>query len=441
MKNILYVIAALILVPTFLFSQEAEKKEEFGIKWGGFVRNDVIYNTRQVSSARGEGLFFLAPLPIVENDNGDDLNAVPNLNIIGINTRLNGKITGPDAFGAKTSGFIEGDFFGTAADYRFHFRLRHAMMKLTWEKSELMSGQYWHPSFITDCFPGTVSFGAGVPFNPLSRNPQIRYTYKLSENLSAFGAIMGQGHFKSKAGATSQPNSGIPEGHVQVQFKNKTIAAGAGVNFLALRPANTILVVSPTDTVDGTNTIIAKNNAIGLSYQAYFKYTHEKFTAKLWGMYGQMNDNMVMMGGFYQIRDTTLTLADLEKEYIEYTPNQNLSTWVDFNTNGKKFQVGLFGGYAMNMGAAEDVELASFKGRWNNVNTMLRVAPRFVFISGSTKIAAEIEYSSVDYATQGFESDGVTPLEDVGGIDINGNVTNYQTANNIKFLLSFTYSF
>ena len=164
MKKLVLIISVILTIPSFLFSQE-EKKADFGIKWGGFIRNDMLYNTRQVLSARGEGMFLLAPLAISENDNGDDLNAVPNLNLIGFNTRINGKITGPDAFGAKTSGYIEGDFFGTSSTTKFNFRLRHAMMKLTWEKGELMTGQYWHPSFITDCYPGTISFGAGVPLS------------------------------------------------------------------------------------------------------------------------------------------------------------------------------------------------------------------------------------------------------------------------------------
>ncbi|MEZ5149406.1 MAG: hypothetical protein R2759_20645 [Bacteroidales bacterium] len=106
--------------------------------------------------------------------NGDDINASPKFNILSIQTRLKGAITGPDAFGAKTSGLIEGAFFGNIGTDINGFRLRHAFVKLTWTNTELLVGQYWHPMFVTSCFPGTVSFNTGAPFQPFARNPQIR---------------------------------------------------------------------------------------------------------------------------------------------------------------------------------------------------------------------------------------------------------------------------
>ncbi len=240
-RSVLLFFAILLSIPFIANAQEEEKS--FGIKWAGYIKNDAVYNSRRVISARGENQFLLSPRDIDLDAAGNDINAVPNFNLIGIETRLKGAISGPDAFGAKTSGYVEGDFFGTSAGTKFSFRLRHAFVKMNWEDKGLtvLSGQYWHPTFVTDCYPGTVSFGAGVPFNPLSRNPQIRIS-KTFGSLNVFLAVLSEGHFKSKAGATAHMESGIPEGHLQVQYKQVAedgtgIWAGAGFGYKVLKPA------------------------------------------------------------------------------------------------------------------------------------------------------------------------------------------------------------
>ena len=120
--------------------------------------------------------FCLYPSPESFDVNKVDINDNPGFNILSIQSRLTGKITGPDAFGAKTSGQLEGEFFGTADGDVNGFRLRHAFVKLDWEQTSLLVGQTWNPMFITELVPGTVSFNTGAPFNPFARNPQIRFS-------------------------------------------------------------------------------------------------------------------------------------------------------------------------------------------------------------------------------------------------------------------------
>ncbi|MCK7533463.1 MAG: hypothetical protein MZV63_21735 [Marinilabiliales bacterium] len=86
----------------------------------------------------------------------NDLNANPSFHILNIQTRIRGDISGPDAFGAKTSGAIEAEFFGTSESDLNGFRLRHAYVQMEWPKVTLLTGQYWHPMFITESFPGNV---------------------------------------------------------------------------------------------------------------------------------------------------------------------------------------------------------------------------------------------------------------------------------------------
>jgi hypothetical protein len=167
------VLFLIILSPCILKAQEEEKS--YGIKFSGFVKTDVFYDTRQTVSIR-EGHFLLFPAAKDLDADNNDINGKSGFNILSIQTRLLGKITGPDAFGAKTSGLIEADFFGNEnssfSDVN-GFRLRHAFVKLNWQKTELLIGQFWHPMFVTDCYPGVISFNTGAPFQPFSRNPQI----------------------------------------------------------------------------------------------------------------------------------------------------------------------------------------------------------------------------------------------------------------------------
>ncbi len=415
-KNLLKFAIVLLLLPLFAGAQEVEKGK-FGVKLSGFIRNDMVYNTRQVTSARGENQFVLMPKGISKNADDNDINETPNFNLVGLNTRMKIAITGPDAFGAKTSGVIETDFFGTAAT-KFNLRMRHAFMKLNWEKAELVAGQAWHPTFVPQCFPGTVSFGGGAPFNALARVPQIKLTYKLG-SINLIGVMMSQGHFKGKAPAGSHINSGIPELHAQLQFKNESLIAGAGFGYQVLRPQ---LVFE--ETVNSTTMF------------GFLKYKAAPITIKLYGMMGQNNDNTLMMGG-YAVSD----IDEVTGLIKEYTPFNTMNAWVDLHTNGKTVQYGLFFGYSENLGATDDIvgitdengeAKSSFVGRWStSIQSFMKVSPRVIWTSGKFKVGVELEYFSVNYLD----------YKDENSVDAKGVIEDTEAVNNIKFLLMLKYAF
>lgn len=169
------VILLLISILPFVVSSQ-NKDPKFGIEFSGFVKTDTFYDTRQTINIR-EGHFLLYPDNLLLDANKVDINAKPTFNMLSIQSRLKGAITGPEAFGAKTSGVIEADFFGNENASFIDangFRLRHAFLKLNWKTTELIAGQYWHPMFIAEAFPGVISFNTGAPFQPFSRNPQVR---------------------------------------------------------------------------------------------------------------------------------------------------------------------------------------------------------------------------------------------------------------------------
>lgn len=408
-----------LIISCNLFAQE--KESAFGITFSGYVKNDFFYDTRQTVNAR-EGHLLLWPAAEKLDKNEDDINAEASFNFLSIQSRLTGKISGPDAFGAKTSGVIEGAFFGHSNPDINGFRLRHAFVKLNWETSELLMGQYWHPLFVTSCFPGVVSFNAGSGIQPFSRNPQIRFTQKFG-NWKVFGVAFSERDFSSRwADASGNTvvssrflrNAGIPSLHAQIQYAKKNedgtgFTAGTGIGYLAIQPR------SVTDSNIVTNELVS-----GISAIAFAKWTTKPVTVKLEATYGENMPNVLFFGG-YAVSDMESTT----NEY-KYTPFSNLAFWADIHTNGKKVQLGLFAGMNMNNGTSDPI-MGQVYGLSPNIASVTRISPRIMFNSGKFRFATELEYTSAEYGDGSYNSDGIPQ--------------NTYSVDNIRLLLATYYFF
>lgn len=426
MRKIVFTLLAF----SSLLVNAQDKKEEpkYGISFSGFVKSDVFYDTRQNVSIR-EGHFLLYPENEFMDANNKDINAGSNFNMLSIQSRLRGVITGPEAFGAKTSGVIEADFFGNASaglDDVNGFRLRHGFVKLNWKKTELLAGQYWHPMFIAEAFPAVISFNTGAPFQPFSRNPQVRLTHKIGP-LSLIAAIFSQRDFTS-VGPTSSTvttaaasskymrNSGIPNAHFQIQFKPDSAehVFGAGVDYKTLKP--------DLYTTVGTKNYKSDQTISSISAIGFAKLKFKPITIILEGVYAQNAYDMVMIGG-YAVKEISDTITGKK----EFTNLNTGSFWTDIQTNGKKIQVGLFAGYTMNLGSADSIKTASIYARGSNIDNIYRVAPRVVFIAGKLNIALEIEHTVATYGKANGDS--------------KGKVTEGKAIANTRALLAFIYKF
>ena len=383
MKKILFILG---IVAGLQFQSPAQEAEsDVGIRFRGFVKNDVFYNTRQTVTAR-EGHFMLWPAPQSLDARGEDVNARHSFNILAIQSRLSGTITGPDAFGASTSGKIEGDFFAQANDNINLFRLRHAYLQLQWENTRLLFGQYWNPFFVTACYPGTVSFNTGSPIQPFARNPQVRLTHSLG-SFQLMAAALGQRDYASRgpAGATSKylRNSGLPEFHFQVQVSSRRIVAGAGLAHKRIVPRNETLTGLKTDQA-----------VSGLSAIGFAKITLPALTIKMEAVHGQNNPDVLNISGF------AVSSIEAVTDYRTYTPMRNMSLWTDIHTNGDRFQAGLFAGYTQNLGTSESItNPAVLYGFGSNIASLYRLSPRIVYNSGRVRFGLEGEYTSADFGS------------------------------------------
>lgn len=403
-------IICLSLVAGMTFSLIAQEKD-FGISFSGFVKNDFIYDTRQNTAIR-EGHFMLWPMPEVLDKDGVDINARPNLNFLAIQSRLTGNITGPDALGAKTSAVIEGAFFGHTDSDVNGFRLRHAYGKMVWENAELIFGQTWNPLFITGCFPGVISFNTGAPFQPFSRNPQIRLTYKTG-GLNIIGTAFTQRDFTSAGGSSLLRNSARPELNLTLSYSSKDengseILAGVSAGYKTLVPR---LVT--------TQNLIADERVSSTIQEAFIKIKIPAITFKLEAVSGQNTYDIVGISSF------ALISADPLTDHREYAPLSSLSVWSEIHTNGDKIQLGLFGGYTKNLGAGREIDNSVQYGTRSEIDFVYRIAPRIIFNTGKIRFAGELEYTTAAWGTYNNE----------------GSVDNSVPVSNMRYLIAAYYFF
>lgn len=406
MKKMIFLLGLFLTLPAFA----QQEKPNFGISFSGFVKTDIMYDTRQTVAIR-EGHFLLYPSPELMDKNNVDINAKPNFNILSIQTRLSGKIIAPDAFGAKSSGQIEGEFFGTTDGDINGFRLRHAFVKLDWTNTSLLVGQTWHPMFVVEMFPGVVSFNTGAPFQPFSRNPQIRFTHSF-DDFKLIAAAMSQRDFQSNgpAGFTSSylRNSAIPNLHAQIQYSTNGNLAGVGIDYKKLTPR-----------IVTTKNVATEASVSGFSALGFLKLNLDPVTLKAQGIYGQNIPDLMQIGG-YAVKST-----DAATGVEAYTTLSNFTVWGEIST-GKQTEYALFFGYSKALGASDNIT-GAYYGRATDIENIFRISPRIQFNSEKTRISTEIEYTSAGYGTPNSLN--------------KGKIENVKTVSNLRLLLAFFYFF
>jgi hypothetical protein len=369
---------------------QTESKPVFGITFSGFVKTDILYDSRQTVNSR-EGHYLLFPKGEVLDKEGRDLNAVPSFHMLSVQTRLLGRITGPEAFGAKTSGLVETEFFGTSDADINGFRLRHAFVKLNWAKTELMVGQFWHPMFVTESFPETVSFNTGAPFQPFNRAPQVRLTRAFGR-WSLAVAAMAQRDFPSNgpdgASTVYARNAIVPEFNLKLQYAAKNeksgteLLLGVGGDVLTLRPRTATAAGYATDTTVAST-----------AGMAFLRIKTKGLTFKAEAVYGGNLHHLTMAGGY-----AVEAVTDAARGFVSYAPLRTATAWTELMSNGTSFQAGIFAGYSKNLGAGGDLAGPTY-ARGGDIDRLARVSPRLVFNSGKARFAAECEWTGAWYGT------------------------------------------
>ncbi len=285
--TLLILIALLAVSASNLNAEENEKIAE--IEFYGFINHEVIFDTRQVVSAR-EGLVLLFPMDEKLDEDGNDINATPNFNFIAFSSRFGARLKGPDAFGAKTSGLIEGDLIGIGPGFNSLARLRHAFINFSWENAELLAGQFWHPLFVGACFPATVSFAGVVPYHVLNRSPQLRFSYNF-QHISLSATLLAHNDFASLGpdGTSSDylRNSKTPEAYIQAIIKNNSFFVGATAGCQSIKPRKeTTAGYKTNETMESLHANIFSN--VKLPF----------INIKMQANYSENSSHLIMPGGY-----------------------------------------------------------------------------------------------------------------------------------------------
>ncbi len=413
MKNYLLIFSflALFLVPN---TSNAQEEEKVTVKISGHVWAESIFDTRQTVSTR-DGDVLLFPAKEALDANGEDINAKSNFNMLNLHSRARLQITAPSFLNAKVSGLIEGDFVGSSQDHISMLRLRHAMVKLNWEKSELLAGQYWHPMFTLDVFPQVVSWGAALPYFPLERSAQLRYSYGATDNSKFSIAASTQLQFLSTGpkgpSADYLRNSAVPELNATYVLGLKSnFLIGANVGYKTLKPQLSYTV--------GTSTYKSEESIGSYHLNLFSKIKMDKAAIRLGAIYGQNLYEFVMLGGY----GVSGTNSKGEDTYTNITTG---SCWFDVDSGfiTEKITLGLFAGYTKNYGS-DDPITGSVYAR-GGIDNSYRISPRIVYGAGNVRFRFEVSQDTAAYGTP----------------DANYKVQNTNNASNTRFVFATTLHF
>jgi len=313
--------------------------------------------------------------------------------MLSIQSRIKFASTGPDAFGAKTSAAIETDFLGISQNDVRQLRIRNAFLKLDWGTTNLLLGQYWHPTIYTKAIPGVIHFGAAAPFHPLHRSSQARITFNPSENLELLAAALIHGYHISSGSAEAQRNAGLPDFQFRGIFKTDIFYFGANAGYKFLTPRlETATNLKTTKTVGSYNTHLFAGADI------------DPIHVSGGLIYGQNLTHFVMIGGYAS--------SDVNDDY-DYTNFKTMSIYADAYLKMDNLLFGGFAGYSKNLGADDDIMGPVIYGRALDASYIFRIAPRVVVVSGKTSFAFEYNLTGAAYGTA-FDAKGkATDTDDI----------------------------
>jgi len=397
--------------------REERKPDKVRVTPYGFVRNYFTYDNRNMYTVIG-GEYDM--LPYDRNMSDDvDLNDFANAKFLALTTRVGLRLDGPEVWGAKSSGRIEGDFGGFGTNNTV-LRIRLAYVKLDWQHrnqshSELLMGQDWHP-MSGSIMPDALGMAAGAPFRPHSRTPQVRYAYTLHNGIGVTAAALYQLQYmyngpdnnvlRTSTNATSFANNAVvPEMFVGFSYKGEHVYTQVGVNVQSLRPRYFGTAINGTD----TSTVRVDEWLTTFTPTCYFQYLDGKFGIKARTLLAQNTSHLNQLNGY------AVTDFDPATGVATYAPMRATISYLDFSY-GKKYKVNLFLGYMKNLGAASDLYDFSgsgagdfqiyMKGKYGftHLNTVWRVAPAISYNLKHYNFGLEYEVTGAtfgDWASNG----------------------------------------
>jgi len=409
MKNLFFLCLFLSSLTTI--GQDVKPKET-SAEFYGFIRFESYFDSYKGLNAANEQ-FFIVPLYAGVDANGKHINQTPTYNFSSMATRLGVRISGPEILKAKTTANIETDFAGDLGNNPAMLRVRQANAVFTWTKSSLLVGQTWHPFWSGKVFPNVGGLNTGCPFQPFNRSPQIRFDYKPSAKFILSAAMVSEFQYKSygftkietmtidKADIFNR-NSGIPEMTANVEMNNGGFTLGTGASLKYIKP--TLYTIGADSKKYDSEDLVRAWSFIG-----YAQYVKKMFTIRGKAVLGQNMTHLNIPGG-YGVKSVDKTTGAMT-----YTPYNSFTSFINA-FYGKKYQVGIFGGYMKNLGTEDALYNFGTSGTPSvvtpglvpQVASIYRVAPSFALNISKLRLVLEYELTSAEYGTGNIKvSDGL----------------------------------
>lgn len=433
MKNLLLLFLALILNTSILANLypirlQNNNTQKISFENGkikiipyGFVFTDLFWDSRQVIGIREDETLFW-PRPFCPDVCGRDINARPKFHFLSIRSLIGLKFNGPNiSDNVKAGALIETDFFGNSDLNINQLRLRLAYCQLDFErvKSNLIVGQYWHPLFDLDCFPHTVSYSFGEPFDSQARQPQVRYTKNIGSNEISFTALT-QRDFRSfgPCGLSTEyiRNAIIPNLNLRFKYYYKDHVFGICADYKRLAPR-----------IVTCNFYKVNEHIDSAIITAYAQLTYENFVFRIKGIYAQNAADQAMMSG-YAVRT-----IDSITDFRTYSNIRVSTIWVDTSYYFEKshIELGIFLASAKNLGSKDRLFINPNTNKPiiyaidGDIDYAARISPRFLLKKDPVIFGIELELTRAAF----------------GCPDDFAKIKNTCPVNNFRFLTALYYVF
>ncbi len=322
----------------------------------GYVKWESFWDTRQIAGFR-DGQLLLFPLPRLLDPNRIDINSHGSWDMTVIETRVGVALYGPQWEGFTTDGLIEADFRGISDTTIGTLGLRHAFGRISWDNGSLLFGQWWHPLFILECFPHTISYNMGAPMEPQAREPQLRLTQRWNwfELICAFA---GQQDFACNGpiGISTQyiMNSATPNMHLQMRAygNNDDNLVGIAGDYLRLAPR-----------IESLTGYAVHESINSFAFEAFAACKYAPWSLRAKGYWAQNANDQLLISGF------GVRTIEPVTDYRTYSNTAAAGGWLDFSYffHCDDFELGAFIGGTKNLGSRHCLYIDKDNGATDNL--------------------------------------------------------------------------
>jgi len=394
------------------------------VRFYGALSLSVTMKTRQHVFAEtiGANLFPSQYLPDVEcrdiNAHGKTMFRAQ-LSRIGVFFNPFAGLTEKDIYG-----IIEFDFVGISLETAYTAKLRHSFGEIVWNSGAFLFGQYYHPLFLKECFPRTVDYNMGAPFETQGIVPQLRLSQRIGPLEFVIG-LNGESFFQSygpelvavRRSLVFIQNSVTPNGNFQAKWIIGNSFYGGTVNYKRLVPR----IVSALDF--SVNEYI--NSMIGELF-AHTVFSWGELNLKL--IYSQNGSDQLLISGF------AVKSQDTQIGKRTYVNTAAFSAWLDmfWVFYNQELSIGLFTGFTQNLGASTSLYrdpttnqpiIYALNGLAQNIQYTSRISPRIIYARDAFRFGFECAWNIIAY----------------GCLDNYGKIFNAVPVNDFLYTISLDY--